>query len=449
MDLNNVHYDLPFNAIAHKNMDLFKFCMESGFSMKGHTRALIEACFENDAISVFYELIDLGLKINHTALKIACCHHLIPEINYILDSNKVTDHSKINECLFEVETVEVIKILQAHGADIHSDDGQLIVDSIGNGKVEIVEYLLESGFDVNGFCGVLDGINDSYFIRAFNNNQLGVVKLLIERGADTSDLDFYQMIKTCLNIKSPAMFEFVKELAPEDTFICEHESLQELICDSCALNQLPIFKYLIKNYLSFMDCMSEIIMNAITDGDLEAERIKYVISLKDELDLDLDLEYLISSGADNCNLDVVKYFCSIGVDPFINNNHPLRTMSYSSHLPGVKYLVELGADPLEKGLDENNNPFSAVSFSVIGDSLEVFEYFFEKLKLDDGFWLGCLDMANSYGSKKVILFLKEKGFGGEDYDFYGLDFEDEEDYGDYGDDENEYDETTDEEPDEE
>jgi hypothetical protein len=45
------------------------------------------------------------------------------------------------------------------------------------------------------------------------------------------------------------------------------------------------------------------------------------------------------------SLSVVKYLCSIGEDPKIDNNTPIQTASLNGKLDVVKYLYSVGADP--------------------------------------------------------------------------------------------------------
>jgi len=45
------------------------------------------------------------------------------------------------------------------------------------------------------------------------------------------------------------------------------------------------------------------------------------------------------------HLSVVKYLCSVGVDPMTENNYAIRWASYGGHLSIVEYLYTIGADP--------------------------------------------------------------------------------------------------------
>ncbi|KAF3929376.1 Ankyrin-2 [Dactylella cylindrospora] len=81
-------------------------------------------------------------------------------------------------------TIEIVKMLLEHGADINSPDGWALQSAASQGHFEVVEYLLEKGADVNG-CADTEKFSPGTALQAaVEAGQEKIVALLLEHKAD-------------------------------------------------------------------------------------------------------------------------------------------------------------------------------------------------------------------------------------------------------------------------
>lgn len=78
--------------------------------------------------------------------------------------------------------LEIVKLLLAAGADIHTTYDRALINAVDYGHLEVVRLLLEKGADV-------EANNNLALSLAVGNNYLEIVKLLLDNGADIHNDD--------------------------------------------------------------------------------------------------------------------------------------------------------------------------------------------------------------------------------------------------------------------
>ena len=321
-------------AAINEHIEVLEYVLSLGFdvndvSNNGMT-PLFCAAKDNSNVEVLKKLIASGADINHkdkggwSLLHCAAINEHIEVLEYVLslgfDVNDVSNNGMTP--LFcaakDNSNVEVLKKLIASGADIkYKDkyDKTLLHCAALNEHVEILEYVLTLGLDVN----VVD--NDGWsplFFAAHSNCNTEILKKLKETGAD-----IHHKLKDKRNILHLA----------------------------AAINNISVFEYILN--LGF---------DINTSDDEGATPIFYTVSFNYNVEV---LKKIIIMGADwhhkdndNCtilhyaatneHIEILEYVLSLGLDVNAVNNEGRSPLCYAvkcnQNVNIIKKLITCGAD---------------------------------------------------------------------------------------------------------
>ena len=150
---------------------------------------LLEAAYVGDYPAV-RRLVDQGSDINMnqnglTPLMLAAAGGHVDVVKY-LGSKGADIHVEIQEGINALtmasENLEVIMCLEKMGADLHANMAFMLSLSAANGSLDVVEYLVEKGADVN--IGISDRLAPVACAAA--QGHLDTVKYLVGKGADVN-----------------------------------------------------------------------------------------------------------------------------------------------------------------------------------------------------------------------------------------------------------------------
>ena len=153
---------------------------------------------KNNSIKVMKKLIDSGLNINEPA----------------------DGESLLKPACFEGD-MEMVQFLVEQGADVNGIyNGEPLSAAAREGYVDIVQYLIDNGADVNGNNVFSDGSGgQSVLMYAIGSGQMECVKKLVENGADVhyefTDYknNHYSVIETAEKESSDRICEYIKQQA--------------------------------------------------------------------------------------------------------------------------------------------------------------------------------------------------------------------------------------------
>lgn len=119
---------------------------------------------------------------------------------YLIEqSTGIHNYTLCHACVFG--SLDVVKCLVEHGADIHADNDHALRVASDYGHLEIVEYLVEQGADIHA--------DADYALRiASENGYLDIVKCLVEHGANIHACDDYAIQYA----GTPEIEEYLKSL---------------------------------------------------------------------------------------------------------------------------------------------------------------------------------------------------------------------------------------------
>lgn len=139
----------------------------------------------------------------------------------------------------------IIRVLNSAGVDINGIEGILLFSSsVQNGRIEMLEFLLELGFDIRGF----DEISDftSLMLAAFGRN-INTVKFLLDAGADPNRVNS-RGVSTLMNVLILEQYETAELLLKygADVNAIDEQGYTSLMLAAQKGNETMI-KFLLKN----------------------------------------------------------------------------------------------------------------------------------------------------------------------------------------------------------
>jgi ankyrin repeat protein len=324
--------------------------------------------------------------------------------------NVLNNYEKINDLEIEIDLSEfdifyIIKekyerifvykvfiLLLKHKIGINNN--KALVESAKHGYLEIVEYLVGEGADVNynydKHYDDDDGDDDddgaeTALRESIKYGHLEIVKFLIWKGAYVYDGYFTLSVMH-------GHLDIVK-------FLDKYVGISRyLVCDLVYLmgsdKQLEIAEYLIEQGI----CNKELLL---FHGNLEILKIL----IKYGKDAHAQEDIILRDSAKNGHLGIVKYLVENGADIHAINDEALRNSAKNGHLGIVKYLVNLGADV---HAEEN---YTLIASAEIG-YLEIVKYLLENeynkadihAKKDMA-----LRLSAQNGQLKIVKYLVENG----------------------------------------
>ena len=205
-------------AIIRGNTKIIKLLLEHGADVNASTKdgdtALMVASINNNNIEIVKLLLEYGADVNaidkngYTALILATDNveltKLLLEHGADVNVSNKNDYTALYLSIIRKNT-EITKLLLEHGADVNAIDKNghtVLILATDNENVELTKLLLEHGADVNTLINIetqllidkgldinaSDKVNFTILMFAIGKENIEMVKLLIENGADVNAL---------------------------------------------------------------------------------------------------------------------------------------------------------------------------------------------------------------------------------------------------------------------
>ncbi|KAF2668528.1 ankyrin [Microthyrium microscopicum] len=188
--------DLLAAAATTNQTDVVQFCITSGAKI---TPQVESAASSGTGVEVYEILLPLGLPQLNESLRTsggvvvrAVSDDDIALLTYLLENGADPDGGgrfewmpAIAVAIEEGKDLEIIKLLARYGADVKRKG--LLAMAANEDRVDVIEYLLESGASINedvGDCVLLPHDKGSALHVAAAEDHLDVVRTLVEKGAD-------------------------------------------------------------------------------------------------------------------------------------------------------------------------------------------------------------------------------------------------------------------------
>ena len=261
----------------------------------------------------------------------------------------------------------------------------LLLKYVLNDKYELIKLVLNMGADINKRYGEDKHLGGyTVLMLAIENEDMDVIEILLERGADLTIKD--NQGKTALDYTSKYNDDELLSLLKKYSNI--DEGLHHKMVGKSEEDIIKNIKY-----LSPIELLNKSVQNGFLDG------VKIAFE-KEYFGID-DINYSLENAAYRGHLDIVKFLVEKGGNVNHDNGWPLRQASINSHLDVVKYLVE-------KGADVNNREGSALKMASYNGNLDIVKYLIKKgAKVKPEFILESI--YNLDVVKYLVKTLKEKG----------------------------------------
>lgn len=133
-------------ACYYGHFDIVKFLLESGAYIRDDMAILYAAQYGHSNIVEY--LIEYAVKSKNydTGLTWSVLYENIQVIKELIENNKVdvsSNNSIALVCAAIKGNLEIIKMLVENGADIHVNCDYILRNSISNGFIEVIKYLVE------------------------------------------------------------------------------------------------------------------------------------------------------------------------------------------------------------------------------------------------------------------------------------------------------------------
>jgi len=346
--------------ISGGNADIVSFLISNGVNINGintlsWTTALMQASIRNN-LSIINVLIDSKVNIHacdvvgQTALFEAVIHGNLDATCALIDAGANVgdyDYRNYNVLMYAVTQgyLELTKILVKSNANAGKLYG-IIKMAIVVGKASIAEALIECGSDVSKDINAFDfhGDNCTNLCRACKKGYLGVVKSMVNKGADLYNLFNDGSTLNALHVAS-------------DSGNCD---LVEYLISTCKmdvnfedkkLNFSPILIAIFKNDMDMCKFM-------ISKGAIVSKNIFLFLSRYNCSKISVNLaKFLVVKGVS------VDYLNDMGRTPL-----HLAVLSNSLHM--AKILIDIGANI--NNVDENQESAFSLALNKEDDKLAKF-----------------------------------------------------------------------------
>ena len=258
-------------------------------------------------------------------------------VNYLLNKGaNVNQYCKIEynnrvtsiNCAIKIKNKNLIKDLLKRGVNINKyiergyGEELPLEYAIKENDMNMVDFLIQDcGADVN----MILYDNESLLIKAIDQNNMEMVELLIDHGADVNlSNDHYSPLSYAINQRMEDMVHYLVEKGADLYKICCHHTP---LMNAIRINHHNITKYLIKQGVD------------INESIISTTPLIYAIC--------------------HNNINFIKYLIekhNVDVNEIGNHSTPLMCAIYHNNKVAVKYLVEAGAD-INK-VDGGYNPLS-------------------------------------------------------------------------------------------
>ena len=271
-NLNEIGNELLIIAAGSDNIQVLKYLVMKGFNIDD--KALIQACIYNKLVNVIY-LIDNGANAdNENALYESLLKGHVDIIEYLIDNgadiNYNNDELLINA--IEDNNLKMVKLLLVFGADINARNSFPLLTAIENQTVKMVRLLVDDkNIDLN---------NDCLIIAVLKQN-VGIVELLLSNDVNVSRNN-NEAILLAIKIANPNL-EIVELLIENGADI--HVNNNELLDFSTINNQIELTKILVENGIKANE---QALYNAVYNKNLSM------------------VKFLVEHGANRRNKDILN-----------------------------------------------------------------------------------------------------------------------------------------------
>ncbi|PVZ99361.1 hypothetical protein BB558_004622, partial [Smittium angustum] len=348
------------SASSKGYLSIVKYLVENGANIHANNDNALRWASMNGHLEIVKHLVEKGADIcgdNDYALRWASLHGHLEIVKHLVEKGSNVCANGDCALIFASQKghLEVVKYLVENGADIHANNNAALRSAIQKGYLEVVKCLLEDGTNIYatklileaasiyGQLGIIKllaekGVdfhanNDKALVFASKNNRSGVVKYLVENGADTrvvSDILIKASKAGCSNV--------IEHLIGKGSNIFE-DNLRSLTLAS-ENGHLDIVKCLVKNGVDTHTHDDRAFRLASRNGHIDI--VKYL--LENGTDIHSNNDGALRWASKNGRLRVVKYLIRNEADIHAKNDGALRWASRNGHIEVVKHLIDNGAD---------------------------------------------------------------------------------------------------------
>lgn len=216
-----------------------------------------------------------------------------------------------------------VKYFIQNGGDINYSNGYNLELALTNNHIEVVNYLLEKGMDIN-----------MALLASVNSRNLEMVKKLHQSGADIQ----YNKNNPLQNAIFRGSLEIVKYLVENGVDINSNDGAALRV--AARTGKLDIVKYLVEKGANIHVDNDYIFRNASHDGKLII--VQYLLENGANIH-SLD-DFALRAASENGHLEVVKYLVEKGADIHADNDAAVKKANQNNHTDIVQYLIEKGAN---------------------------------------------------------------------------------------------------------
>ena len=301
---------------------------------------------------IFILLLAFCTGIHHVSTAIAA---------NVIKENTMTDNQKV-EAFFEAfseKNLTQIKQLMEEGvsADIENHEGKtalqiiLYIVNYLDGREDIVEYLINQGANIH----IVGEFNVTLLHNAVANNSMELVKLLLEKGIDTSVKTDIVGQTAIFNAGTVEMLKFLVEL-PDFSYQDRDEGGNTLLHSAVKLKPYPVLIEYLSNHIGINAKNNKgntALMEVVNSLGSSAEEVEVVVNtlLANHGDVNAVDEngrtvFMRTLRNKDLNVSLLDKFVESGADLQHKDNLGLSALHFTaaSNLEYMKFLVDKGAD---------------------------------------------------------------------------------------------------------
>lgn len=437
-------------AIMNNKLDIVKLLVEYGLPIEPKSDyegySSLELAIESNNKDILDYLIKEGANINfvnineRTLLDEAIRMNNYEMVEYLISKGIKSDKDTLSSSLYyaikENSSLKIIKYLLSKGADLKNpnigDIENPIFDSVKNKNYEVLEFLINDGFDIYD----LNSDKNTPLDIAIYNKDYKSISLLLEKIQFANNKSFKSLFTLLMvndsvstNLFKEKLKKFIEtnksllsktDLCMYASFIGDKTIITELLNDRFNINIIDNYKMNALMWASFSDNIEivkllidkSININAQNENGLTAlmfscynnnkDIVKYLLekdanykllnnsknsayeicTFKDSLESllilfdyndNIDKKYLLNTASYNGSFNITKYLIKDGVEyskTEEENTSPLLLASQQGNFDIVKLLIENGVNINEVDKDGN----TSLHYSVENNNKEIFKY---------------------------------------------------------------------------
>ncbi len=313
-------------AAMNLNLDMVNHLIQNGADVNArasHYGTPLMIAINNNDYEMVITLVEQGANINaRNNEKVTIFDTAIRKGNPLIAEYLIIQGIDTSKFLIAdwaaIGNLDKVKELHKSGVDLNTSSTLNNIDyytalesSSWGGHINIVEYLIANGADVNFVSG--SDLEDKYgrtpLISAVNSEQLEIVKYLIDNDADVNGVgtENYTALAIAKNLK-----------------------MVKLLVDNGAnVNLINMYK--------------PALISAVESNNIEI--VEYLLNKGADVNIKVDNNYSAISYPNN--IEIVKILVSKGADVNFKNSYnstPLMWATNKGDLAIVKYLINNGAD---------------------------------------------------------------------------------------------------------